>query len=255
VRKLILGVFILVFGVATAHADPLTATFNLNSAGSGANLAGVYTSPYTGTINGGPTIAVICDDFADESYVPENWTAYVTPLSSLTSGSPDTYLKWLNTSGSSLTVGSYTLNQAAAYTVAAVLAVDILHSPTGSPAQEDYSYALWELFDYSDASSQLLAHGDTIDAKNAFADLTGAVTYVETSSLGPGNYSNVTIYSYDPGATCVGATCPTTAPQEFITVSTPEPSSLVLLALGLLSLVGLALTRRRLVGSVNLTQA
>ena len=79
-------------------AAPPTADFYLNSAGSGANLAGVYTSPYTGSINGGPTIPVICDDFADESFVPEEWTAYVTTLPQLLSGTPpDTYLKFGDT--------------------------------------------------------------------------------------------------------------------------------------------------------------
>src|ERR1700691_3630868 len=51
-------------------------TFNLNSLGSGSTLASAYTSPYTGSINGGPTIDVICDDFADNTFDPEEWTAY-----------------------------------------------------------------------------------------------------------------------------------------------------------------------------------
>ena len=131
-------------------AAPPTATFLLNSAGSGANLAGVYTSPYTGQINGGPTIPVICDDFADDSYVPEQWTAYQTALSSVVSGTPDTYLRWLNTAGATVTINGSTLNQAQAYAVAAVLAFDILQS--SGVAQEDYSFAMWELFDPTQAS-------------------------------------------------------------------------------------------------------
>src|SRR5277367_1307801 len=79
---------------ALVALPPPTVTFNLTGVGSGANLAGVYTSPYTGNVNGGSSMSVICDDFADDSYVPETWTAYQSSLSSVVSGSlgtPDPY--------------------------------------------------------------------------------------------------------------------------------------------------------------------
>jgi hypothetical protein len=120
-----------------------TATFLLNSAGSGSNLGGVYTSPYTGEINGGTTIPVICDDFADDSFVPEQWTAYVTSLSSLDSGT-DSNTSELNWQNSAPTVDG-TLSQVQAYNAAALLSIGILTS-TGT-AQEEYSFALWDLFD------------------------------------------------------------------------------------------------------------
>jgi len=247
-----------------AALPPSTATFALNSAGSGANLAGVYTSPYTGTINGGSTINVICDDFADDSYVPESWTAYVTSLSSLTSGTADTYLKWLNTAGSSITVDGQTLNQATAYAVAAVLSVEILGSITGSAAQEDYSFALWGLFDPtgvpgdpSDAGAfgQLANYGLTTDENNAKAYLNSAVTYVtsgaHTAEVAV-DVKAVTIYSFDPNPltgggppSCSGNPCPTAPPQEFITVSMVEPPSPALLGLDLLSVAGLIFFVRR----------
>ena len=54
------------------------------------------------------------------------------------------------------------------------------------------------------------------------------------------NY-NVTIYSYNGGGTtCPGGNCPP-PPQEFITVTTPEASSVILMAVdlvGFLALVG-----------------
>jgi hypothetical protein len=238
-------------GIALLVASPLaaqpTTPFYLNGAGSGANLAGVYTSPYSGGTTPSATAAVICDDFADESYVPESWTAYVTQLPTLSNG-PLSYLKW-----SGATVGATTLSQAAAYTVAAVLATDILTSTTGSQTQEDYSYALWELFDYTDAYNQLIAYGDVGDASNAQSYLNAAVTNVETNHLTPNNYANVTIYSYDTGATgACGGPCP--APQEFITVNMAEPSSPALLGFDLLCVAGLVFfVHRRFAGSVKLT--
>jgi len=240
-------------------ALPSTAAFALNSAGSGANLAGVYTSPYTGTINGGSTINVICDDFVDNSYVPESWTAYVTSLSSLTSGTADTYLKWLNTAGSTITVDGQTLNQAQAYAVAAVLSIDILESGTGSPAQEDYSFALWALFDPTGIPSdptdlgaygQLAKYGDTGDEDAAKADLKTAVLFVTNAANATqvaADVSAVTIYSFDPvtAPRCGSGPCPTAPPQEFITVNMVEPPSPALLGLDLLAVAGLIVFVRR----------
>jgi hypothetical protein len=251
----VLALSLVLLAAGPLLAAPPTVTLNLTGVGSGANLAGVYTSPYAGNINGGSTIPVICDDFADESFVPETWTAFQTSVSSLTSGTADTYLKWLNTSGSTITVDGYVLNQAAAYTVAAVLAIDILQAVTGSQAHEDLSYALWELFDPSQASAQL--SGYPTDAANAVTYLDAAVAYVETNNIAPSAYSNVTIYSYDPeyGTSCGGGTCPP-PPQEFITVNMPEPSSPGLLGLDLLGVAGLVLfVRRRSAGSANLSRS
>jgi hypothetical protein len=234
-----------------------TVTFNLNSPGSGANLAGVYTSPYTGTVNGGPTIPVICDDFADESYVPETWTAYVTPGSSvagLTPGTAGDQLNWLNTPGSTITVNGTTLNQAQAYAVAAVLAVDIMQS--SGTAQEDYSFAMWALFDpYGNGVSgdpgafgQLA--GYTSNLTQATTDLYNAVSYASNSANAAqvqADVNDTTIYSYDASAGIPTGACggPCPKPQEFITVSMAEPSAPALLGMDLLGLAGLILIARR----------
>jgi hypothetical protein len=233
-----------------AAAAPPTVTLNLTSAGSGANLGGVYTSPYYGNINGGSTVSVICDDFADDSYVPETWTAYQSSLSSILSGTwgtPDGYLKWLNTPSSTVTVDGMKLTQAQAYTVAAVLAVDILNanSPAMTQQQEDLSFSMWELFDYSDASAAL--NGDPMDQANALSLLNAAVAYTFNSANAAevqDIVKSTTVYSYDTGATgsCNG---PCTAPQEFIAVNMVEPASPALLGLDLLAVGGLILFARR----------
>src|SRR5271163_2380421 len=83
------GVALMILATPLLAAQPPTTTFFLDDPGpTGANLAGVYTSPYLGQVNY-PTSAVvpvICDDFADESFVPEEWTAYVTTLPQVVSG-------------------------------------------------------------------------------------------------------------------------------------------------------------------------
>jgi len=245
-----------------------TVTFDLNSPGSGANLAGVYTSPYTGTVNGGPTIPVICDDFADESYVPETWTAYVTSgssVSSLTPGTAGDQLNWLNNAGSTITVNGTTLNQAQAYAVAAVLAVDIMQS--SGAAQEYYSYAMWGLFDPCGSGTlgstgcttpgspadpgafgQLV--GYTTALNNAITDLNNAVSYASNSAnaaLVQADVNATTIYSFDASAGIPTGACggPCPKPQEFITVNMAEAPAPALLGMDLLGLAGLILIARR----------
>lgn len=253
----IVGVFTLVLLTSgTLIAQPSTATFNLTGLSSGSQLlAGEFTSPYLGTINGGPTTAVICDDIADNAVIPQEWTAYSTSLSSITSGAygtPDPYLKF-GTSGpvtgsDAVTPLGWSLSQTQAYEVAALLAIDIL-STTGS-VEADYTYALWGLFDSTDSFTAAL---DAADESNAETYLNNAINEVVTSPAAVSSYlSNydVTIYTYVPPSSggmnplcgpglstlCTADLLP---PQEFITV--PEASTPVLLAvdlLGFMALVG-----------------
>lgn len=243
---------VVLLGAGPSAAAQPTVTFNLTDVGPGGpNLGGVYTSPYTGTINYGSPIPVICDDFADDSFIPEQWTAFATSLSDLLSV-PQTIntsvLNWQSGWNGTGPMASLQLTQTQAYSAAAILAIDILNS-TGI-TQQEYSYAMWELFDPTQASSALPS-----------ADQPTVQGFVQTavSQATGGNLSsylngyNVTIYSYDPanGTSC-GGTCPP-PPQEFITaVSMAEPASSALLGLDLLGVAGLILfVRRRLVGSVS----
>jgi hypothetical protein len=249
----ILAAAVLIMGSFPSSTRAGTTNFYLANAGSGANLAGVYTSPYTGSVTGptGTLIPVICDDFANESYVPEDWTAYVTPYSSTSlNNSTDTQVLWTGASydpnppSTTFNIGIATYNdwnltQAQAYTVAAVLAIAILNN-TGT-LQQDYSYALWELFDPSQVVSWLgSSYQSTLMA--ATSDVEAAIT--AAAGLTPASFPNVTVYSYESpnqgGQTpeCgnpLAADCATVPPQEFIVV-TPEPASLLLFGTGLLGL-------------------
>ena len=59
------------------------ATVSMTLTSAGGNISnGVYVNPYTASINGVST-TVICDDYVDDSYVGESWTADVHTLSDL----------------------------------------------------------------------------------------------------------------------------------------------------------------------------
>jgi hypothetical protein len=275
------------FALALLTSVPLWAqgtptTFNLTGV-NGESLEGVYTSPYLGNVGGAPystaTIPVICDDFSDNSYIPESWTTYVTsltgPMGIDSASSPLSYLKWngANSQGSVDGYAGWDLTQAQAYTVAAILTLDILNPNNTAQAQEDYSYALWELFDPTAAAGALVtAHpaGDANWGSNTDAvvpwltttysdpgDLASATqdleTAIHTNQSVLNNYA-VTIYSYDfaggppsCGTPLVSGNCSSAPPQEFISLSSspgtnypntpvPEPSSLAVL--GTYSLFG-----------------
>jgi hypothetical protein len=225
-------------------ATPPTVTFTMTGVGSGANLGGVYTSPYVGNVNGGPTIPIICDDFADDSYVPERWTAYQTQLSDILAGTADTsVLKWGSGWNGTGPMSPQELTQSQAYSAAAILAVDILTS-TGL-TQEQYSFAMWELFDPSGASAALPAtYQPTVKGfvQTAVSEATGGNLSAYLNS------ASVTIYSYDTGAVCgaqFNQPCISIPPQEFITVSMAEPPSPILLGFDLLAVGGLIFISRR----------
>ena len=254
-------------------------TFNLTDV-EGESLAGVYTSPYWGNVGGAAgstaTIPVICDDFSDNSYIPESWTTNVTTLATIdSSSSPLSYLKWnmansgsvaTSTSGDPITVNStsyagWNLTQSQAYTVAAILTLEILQQnnpsdptspinnnpdPSAPQQQKDLSFALWELFDPTAAAGAVGANAnwgtnsDSVltwgslpvgDLVNATNDLETAIYDTNQSVL---NGYSVTIYSYNGppvgsglNPTCPnssGSVCPSAPPQEFITLSTGGPN-------------------------------
>jgi hypothetical protein len=232
----------------TASADTSFTLTNVE----GASLGGVYTSPYYATVGGTTGVAVICDDFASESYLGETWGTVATNLSSLpTSTTLPSGVKvplWSSgysemLSGSTYTLTAGGLSQATAYTVAAYLGTEILNAAAGSQNQQDLSFAMWTLFD----GNTPLTYLSGTDLTGAEGDLLSAENAVKLDGLTPSAYSNVTIYSYDGlGVTCAAGTTCAPPPQEFIAISTPEPSTILLLILGMGGLLFLGRKQRKL---------
>lgn len=202
-----------------AFAD--TASMNLTGAGSNV-LNGVFIGPYTATINGVST-QVICDDYYDESFIGESWTANTSTFPSLTNAK--------------FTSASETQN----YEEAAYLALKLLAAPVNSLEAGEIQYALWGVFDPSAITS--LTNYNHADGVAASWYLTDAET--NYSTLTPSQLSEFTFYTPDSNdpITCGNKPCASGPPQEFIAVNTPEPSAILLLAFGLTFVF--LLTRKR----------
>ena len=197
---------------------------NLTSAGNNV-MDGVYVGPYNATVNGQST-QIICDDFVDDSYVGESWTANVTTLSNLNG------TKWGGMA-----------NATTLYDEAAWLATQML-SPTysGNATQVGYlAYALWAVFQPSAVKSWLGANSA------AWLAVQGWLNSAAGQQFTPGEFANFFIYTPDLGhsITCNGGPCPTTPPQEFFGfISAPEGGS-TLVYLLLTTLACLAAIRFR----------
>lgn len=238
--KLGFGLAIAVVAMCSApvtRADQ-TASMDLTGVGNNGVFDNIYIGPYQASINGGATTPVICDDFGDESYIPETWTAYVTnetnvAASVLGGSSP---LRWVATGG---TLAQDAAMTQADYNQASWLANQLIGA-SGSSATA-IQFAIWDLLDPTDVA------GYTLPA--------GAITWLNNSkAYANTEFSDVTIYSVDlsdpiscpdePRGTCSASN----PPQEFMTVTTPEPSTLLMLGLGLGAMF-LMWRRHRTVGS------
>ncbi|MGB9458955.1 MAG: hypothetical protein WCB12_23125 [Bryobacteraceae bacterium] len=211
-------------------------TMELTGVGTGANLGGVYTSPYVASINGTSTY-VICDDFLNDISIGDVWQAYQNPLSSVTSSGPQMF--------TTPDYSPYTIQQE--YDAAAILAEDVLNTfLSNSPLAEEYSFAIWTLFDPAAINGY---GGNTLSVSQqnlALGFMNSALAQAATSGAPSG--VNVTIYTPDGSITGGPDGGKGLTAQEFLVISTPEASLSATLGVSLASLVGLIfLMRRRLV--------
>jgi len=238
---------VLLFVSASFAQQPVTMTLStVNGAYAGTNPT-VYTNPYTGTING-VSSTIICDDYADETYFGEQWTAYA--YNETSAGSSN--VKWDPVTG---------LTQQQIYNEISWLATQLLAAAPGQ-AQEDYSFAIWELA-CSASSGVNNSGGSPIGGYPCSPDPKGTLSSVDQGIVAQDiqnagahenvEFSNVTIYTPKPGSGLCGATnsTPCGTPQEFIVV-TPESSTIVMLGADLLGLLALAFFfRRRALQTLN----
>jgi hypothetical protein len=166
----------------------------LTSAGNNV-MDGVYVGPYSATVNGTST-QIICDDFVDDSYVGESWTANVTTLSNLNG------TKW----------GGLP-NATQLYDEAAWLATQML-SPgySNNATQVGYlAYALWAVFAPTQVEAWLGANSAAWQAVQGWLTSAGAQHFT------PGEFANFFLYTPNLNypITCNGQTCTTAPPQEF----------------------------------------
>jgi hypothetical protein len=185
----------------------------------GNSYDGVYTSPYYATVNGVAT-TVICDDFETESYIGETWSANVTNVASVVAGT-----------------STAKFSPAQDYDAVANLATQLLSIPASSEQAVILSFAIWDIFDRSGVQAWLANPsngGDPLGVSAlALADANAALS----ASYTPGEYANVVIYSSTTGT-----------PQEFVSVTAPEASTPVLMAVDLLGFIALVgFLRKRVV--------
>jgi hypothetical protein len=190
-------------------------------------MNGVYVGPYNGTVNG-VSAQIICDDFADESYSNESWTATVTTVANLNG------TKWGNNTA---------LYDEAAYFATQMIGLE--SNPTANAQTIGYmSYVIWALFDAKDVKNWLTSQGQSgINTWNA----------IQVYLASAGKYAGFTppsnFFIFTPNLnnqiTCNGGPCPTAPPQEFIGfVNMPEGGSPLTYLLFAGLACGLAVTLR-----------
>jgi hypothetical protein len=224
---------IMLGGLSVAPSLATPATMTLTGPGQNGTLGGVYIGPYIATINNVPNLQVICDDFIDDTYLNESWTANVDTLPNIT--------------------GMDFANQGLQkYEQAAWLTLQLLSPPSacgGGNCAGDIQYAIWQLFDSTPPAGQHTPfyYLSPPDLGNAQGWLTQAAAHYTDPGI---DYSRFSIYTPNQSypITCSGHACASTPPQEFILVRTPEPPGLAILGTDL-SALGLLVffLRRRLV--------
>jgi hypothetical protein len=199
-------------------------SIHMNSGGPYA-MNGVDVGPYSATVNGQST-QIICDDFADNTYLNESWTANVT--------------NFTNVGTSNVPMWTSKTNSSTLYADAAWLATQMFVSANQNTNTEGYlAYALWSLFN-PNALTGLSS-----------SQLAGVEAWLSKipAGLTPSEFANFFIYTPDltKSITCGTGSCPTAPPQEFLGfIAAPEGgAALLYLVMAAMSCLAAMVLRHR----------
>jgi hypothetical protein len=189
----------------------------LTSPGSGNVLGPAYIGPYVASINSVPDFKVICDDFLADTYVGESWNATTSTLSD---------------------VSATKFQDLAGYEELAWLSTKLLNASTTCSTNPtncagDIQYAMWQVFDSTGVNTPFsYLTGNDLTNAQYWLDQAKAQVATFDASL----YSNFIIYT---PTSCISGPCANgSLPQEFVAIRTPEPTTVMLLALGMAGLFG-----------------
>ena len=205
------------------------------------SLGGVYTSPYLLNVTQLPSgtsttiLALACDDFTTDITTSTVWDAEAYTLKDVGNSGPQKFTGPLNvydageetTTPPNPTDASYQTNisASAAYAAAGYLVYHLLFDPSVygvASTSEDYSYAIWEIFDPTAWEGYLANNPITSDISAVNADIAKAF-----SNSIPKGYT-LQIYTPCGLSTDGGCTSPpsTGVSQEFLGIvpTVPEAS-------------------------------
>jgi hypothetical protein len=191
--------FVLLVSVLFFAVAAKADTVNVTLTGVSGGIQGnVYTSPYFATVGSSTNVVIVCDDYTHEVYTGESWVASVYTFADLS------HVRfWQGSQASTLKL----------YDEAAYLFEELFSQPSQSG---DISFALWAVFSPAAVESSA---GWTANAASWLANAQG-----QTYSTGEfSDFQILTPYS-------------STSPQEYL-VRTPEPSTILLLFVGLFAIL------------------
>lgn len=212
----------------SAFADTVNMVMTSKISDLGPPLGGVYTSPYMATVNGTVT-TIICDDFFANTSLGQSWQAMRTSFDEFSiTDSAVAALRW----GTAANAGDR-------YKQVAWLSLQLLSNIGNTPAQGEISYAIWKVFTPTVVNGRGFSSAQLGRISQWVSD---AATAVGTTDWSGG--ATFTFYTPTP--------LNASSPQEFISVRTPEPSAVGMLAFNFAALLSFAcFLRRRLVFPAN----
>jgi len=122
----------ILLATAAALRAQTTTSMLLTGVGDGNTFGDVYVDPYTATVGGTANIAVICDDWSDDSNLGDSWTATVINAATVSNSADGTPLFG---------------NNQGLYNGVAWLSAQLLNpaNEKNGTAQTEISFAIWQL--------------------------------------------------------------------------------------------------------------